>query len=350
MKNWRDAVVKKTASIRNVVEVIDRAALQIALIVSESGELIGTVTDGDIRRGILNGISLEDRVERIMYKTPSVGRTNSAQEEILSLMKRKELRQIPIVDEHGVLVGLESLVDLVRKDSLPNHVVLMAGGLGTRLHPLTVDCPKPMLKIGSRPILETIITNFIDYGLEHFYISVNYQSKKIKDYFGNGESLGIQIEYIEETKRLGTAGALSLISKTLKHPFFVMNGDILTKVNFRHLLDFHIEHQSAGTMCVREYDFQVPYGVVNIDETKITEIIEKPVHSFFVNAGIYVLNPSVLPMIPQNAFFDMPELFKVLSENQVDTTAFPIREYWMDIGQMEDFQKANGDFSSIFNS
>jgi dTDP-glucose pyrophosphorylase len=349
MKNWNEVLVNPTDSIRTVVELIDKSSLQIALVVSEERKLLGTVTDGDIRRGILSGVLLENSIDTVMWTSPVTVSIENTREEILSLMKRKELRQIPVINNQGIIIGLETLVELVTSTTLPNHVVLMAGGLGKRLHPLTENCPKPLLKIGTRPILETIIKSFIEYGFKQFYLSVNYQADKIKKYFGKGEGLGVEIEYIEERKRLGTAGALSLIPKELEYPLLVMNADILTKVNFKHLLDFHIQHQSTGTMCVREYDLQVPYGVVNIEDGKILNIEEKPIQNFFVNAGIYILEPKALNFVPQNTFFDMPELFKKLTTLDHKTAAFPIHEYWLDIGQIEDFHKANGEFAKVFN-
>jgi dTDP-glucose pyrophosphorylase len=349
MKNWSEVLVKPTDCIRTVIELIDNSSLQIALVVSEKEKLLGTVTDGDIRRGILSEVPLDSSVEKIMCTSPSVAKSGDTKETIFSSMRQNELQQMPIINAQGILVGLETMEDLVINPTRPNHVVLMAGGLGKRLHPLTEDCPKPLLKVGTRPILETIITNFMEYGFNQFSICVNYQADKLKNYFADGKSLGAHIEYIEEDKRMGTVGALSLITQKLKHPLFVMNGDILTKVNFKHLLDFHFQHESIGTMCVRKYDFQVPYGVVNIGNVKIKDIEEKPTHRFFVNAGIYVLDPKALAFIPQNAYFDMPDLFKELVSHGHNTAAFPIREYWIDIGHQDDFYRANGDFENVFH-
>jgi NDP-sugar pyrophosphorylase family protein len=224
----------------------------------------------------------------------------------------------------------------------------MAGGLGARLGELTKNTPKPMLQVGNKPILETIIEGFAKYGFSDVIISVNYLSHVIEEYFGNGENFGVNIEYVHEKERMGTAGALSLMRDKLTEPFFVMNGDILTNVNFAHLLDFHKEQNSVATMCVREYDFQVPYGVVNIDDGRISSIDEKPVHKFFVSAGIYMLSPDVLDFIPQNSFYDMPTLFERLIDAQKNALSFPIRDYWLDIGQMGDYKQANNDYGKVF--
>ena len=225
----------------------------------------------------------------------------------------------------------------------------MAGGLGTRLRPLTQDTPKPLLKVGNKPILETIIENFAKYGFVNITISVNYKADMIKEYFGDGSALGVNIDYIEESKRLGTAGALSLIKERPQEPFFVMNADLLTNVNFEHLLDFHLLERSVATMCVREYDYQVPYGVIETDGSLITSIKEKPLHKFFVNAGIYTLSPQVFEYIPKDEFYDMPTLFEDIIANNLKSVSFPIHEYWLDIGRMEEFEQAQNEYNEVFS-
>ena len=328
--------------------MLDMNALQIVLVVDEDRRLLGTITDGDIRRGILKGIALTGAVESVMNPTPIVARIDDSRESILAEMKRLTLHHMPLVDEQGHVVGLDTLDELIAPKKRENRVVLMAGGLGTRLRPLTDDRPKPMLKVGNKPLLETILENFIEHGFCHFYISVNYMSEIVKSYFGDGSCWGVDIDYLQEDQRLGTAGALGLISEKLNEPLMVMNGDLLTKVNFSQLLDFHIGHRATGTMCVREYDFQVPYGVVNIENHRITGIDEKPVHRFFVNAGIYVLQPEALDLILPHTFFDMPSLFEKFIQQKKETAVFPIREYWLDIGHMADYERANGEFALVF--
>ncbi|MFC6648217.1 sugar phosphate nucleotidyltransferase [Paenibacillus rhizoplanae] len=224
----------------------------------------------------------------------------------------------------------------------------MVGGLGTRLRPFTDDIPKPMLKVGDKPILETIIEGFKNYGFTKFILSVNYKKEIIKAYFQDGKHLDVYIEYIEEGKRLGTAGALSLLSEKPNAPFFVMNGDLLTKMNYEQLMEFHCETKSNATICVREYEYQIPYGVIETENHRLLSIVEKPVHKSFVNAGIYVLDPQVLEHVPQDEFYDMPDLFKKLMDMQGGVSAFPLREYWLDIGQVDDYEKANGDFRGVF--
>jgi dTDP-glucose pyrophosphorylase/predicted transcriptional regulator len=348
MKDWKDILVSSDTSIRETIRIIDQGALKIALIVDAETRLLGTVSDGDIRRGILNGCDLENQVQRIMNTCPSVAGKSDGREKILALMRQKQIYQIPIVDDRGILLGLEVIENILAVPRVDNWVVLMAGGLGTRLKQLTKDTPKPLLKIGNKPILETIIQNFIEQGFKRFFISVNFKSELIERYFGDGSRWGVRIDYLREKKKLGTAGALSLLSEKPTSPVLVMNGDVLSKVNFQQLLDFHLEHKSVATICVSEYDLQVPYGVVKLDRHRILSMEEKPVQRFFINAGIYVLEPEVLERVPDNTYVDMPALFEKLLEEKKETAVFPIREYWVDIGRMDDFERAERDFGKVF--
>lgn len=348
MKDWKSTLVSPQKTIREVIQTIDAGALQIALVVDESRKLLGTVTDGDIRRAILRAVPLDAPVTDIMNSHPATARQGGDASTLLSEMRARQLSRIPLLDVDGAVVGVELLEELVRPAKSDNWVVLMAGGLGVRLRPLTDECPKPMLKVGDKPLLETIVENFVEQGFTRFFVSVNYMAEKIKAHFGNGSSLGADITYLEERNKLGTAGALGLLPEIPEKPVLVMNGDLLTKVSFRQLLDFHHAHRSQATMCVREYDFQVPYGVVKIDHHRITAIDEKPVHRFFVNAGIYVLQPQVLSHIQPGVYSDMPTLFEKVIAEGGESAVFPIREYWMDIGQMSDYDRANGEFSQVF--
>jgi len=348
MKNWQNTLVSPETSIHDTIQTIDRSAMQIALVVDANGKLLGTVTDGDIRRAILKGIALSEPIHLVMNAQPVSLSQHTSAEHILFTMKKSGRHQIPVVDGDGKLVHLAVLDNYLHPFERPNAVVLMAGGLGTRLRPLTDDYPKPLLKVGNKPVLQTIIENFRDQGFCRFYLSVNYKADMIEHYFGQGENFGVKIEYLHEKQRLGTAGALSLLPVMPQEPIIVMNGDLLTKVDYRHLLDFHHEHHAKATMCVREYDFQVPYGVVSIDHHRILGIQEKPIHKFFVNAGIYVLEPEVLPAIPTGDYFDMPTLFEKIIAQGGETVVFPIREYWIDIGQMADLERANSEFCEVF--
>lgn len=348
MTKWKRITLDPLTPIIQAIQIIDNGGMQIGLVVNQNNRLLGTVTDGDIRRGILKGIPMDEPVQLIMNPKPTVARIDDDKEDILAKMKIKRLHQIPVVDQKRCLVSVETLDNLIQTEQRDNWVVLMAGGLGSRLRPLTDQCPKPLLKVGGKPILETIIESFLQHGFCRFYISVNYKANMIEEYFGDGSQWGADIRYIREDRRMGTAGALGLLPEKPSQPILIMNGDLLTKVNFQHLLDFHIENKAKATMCVREYNYQVPYGVVKVDKQHLIEIIEKPVQRFFVNAGIYVLDPKVLKIIPKNEYFDMPSLFSELNKTKHETCVFPVREYWIDIGQKIDFEKANGEFSGVF--
>ena len=348
MKNLDDYKVRLDTNIHDALKIIDRRGGQIALVVDGGHKLLGTVTDGDVRRGILSGIDVQNPVSMIMNAEPVKAKPSDDRQLILSIMKQNKLRQIPIVDDAGCLLGLETLDDL-NPTYRKNMVLLMAGGLGSRLKPLTNECPKPMLKIGGRPILETIILNFIESGFEEFIISLNYKGDMIRGHFADGHDFGVSIQYIEEDKSLGTAGSLRLLPEIQNsHPLIVMNGDVLTKVNLDHFLDFHVSNHSKATMGIREYNFQVPYGVLKLDHHRIVQIEEKPVHNFFVNAGVYVLDQDVLNCLPDERRFEMPGLFKQLMKAGHHTVAFPIREYWLDIGQPDNLKQAHGDFKDVF--
>lgn len=349
MKSVENLKLSPKSTIREALHIIDTGAMQIAIVVDEHDRLIGTLTDGDIRRGLLNNLSLDASIESIVFKTPTVATLSDTKEEILKKALNKKLHQIPIVDEENRVIGIKEIEELVKSQPKPNKVILMVGGLGTRLYPLTETTPKPMLKVGNKPILQTIVEKFAEYGFINIVMCVNYKSHIIQDYFGDGSNFGVNIEYILEEQRMGTAGALSLFNVIPGEPFFVMNGDLLTNVNFEHLLDYHISQNAIATMGVREYDFQVPYGVVNVNGNQILSIEEKPTHKFFVSAGIYMLSPEVLSMIPKNEFYDMPTLFEALIKHGKTTISFPIREYWLDIGRMEEYERANSEYNGVFN-
>jgi len=349
MKDWQSALIPSNATFRKAIEIIDASALQVGLIVDEQKRLMGMLTDGTIRRAILNGASMQEDVKKVMFTDFTCASVNDDKETILETMKKLEIRHIPVLDGNGVLQDLKVLIDLLGSEKKENIVVLMAGGLGTRLKPLTEKCPKPLLKIGGKPILETILKSFKDQGFYRFYISVNYCAEMIKEYFQDGSSWDVEITYLQEDKPLGTAGALSLLKKKPDRPFFVMNGDLLTKIDFEKLMEFHVDHHVHGTMCVQQYDYQIPYGVVRFEGVDLLEMEEKPIKQFFVNAGIYVLSPESLDHIPANKFFDMPSLFKILKQKNSRAAVFPIHEYWVDIGQIKDFERANGEYPTHFS-
>ncbi|WP_322923965.1 nucleotidyltransferase family protein [Paenibacillus campi] len=341
MNNWKNIIVTLNTRLLDVMEFIDNSDFKIVL-VTENHMLVGTVTDGDIRRALLREKDLDVPIARVMNKKPVVGFWYQDFEKHQSLLKDHSINYLPILGEKNEIVNV---VSLHQNRSMHEHkVVLMVGGLGTRLRPLTEFIPKPMLKIGERPILESIIRSFKNYGFHKFLLCVNYRKEVIQDYFQTGEEFGVEIEYIEEHKKMGTAGALSLLKDKIQEPFFVMNGDLITHINFEQLLDFHVENQSVATMCVRNYEYQIPFGVIESDGHQLKSIMEKPVRREYVNAGVYILNPEVLQYIPTNSYYDMPELFEYIMQQKKVASVFPLREYWMDIGQIADFEQANQDY------
>ena len=346
MKIWRNALVSQHASLEKAVEVLDKAALRIALVVDEHDKLLGTLTDGDVRRAMLGHFALDTPVSQVMNRHPKTAQKSWEKNRILAVMEQYELLQLPLVDDGGCIVGLANLHDILNKRRHENPVFLMAGGFGTRLRPLTNNCPKPMLKIGDKPILEQILLNFIDAGFHRFYISTHYMPEVIRDYFGDGQRWGVTIKYIHENEPLGTGGALGLLPhEEINQPLFMMNGDLLTTVNLHGLLEFHEAHSSIATMCVREYEHQVPYGVITSEGIHIKSMVEKPTHRFFVNAGIYLLAPELVKSVDPGTRIDMPTLLEQQIEKDKLVTMFPIHEYWLDIGRMDDFKKAQDRFS-----
>ncbi len=350
MKNWKKALIPPSIKIIDAIRLIDKNAFKTLIVVDSNNCLIGSLTDGDIRRGILKDISLEASVKEVINTSPISLSEDAHLDKIQKEMLEKRLNHVPLLDSKNKVVKIISKEDLKNRSHKENAVVLMAGGLGTRLQPLTENCPKPLLKVGDKPILETIIEGLKSHGFSELFITVNYMSDKIENYFQGGAAWGVNIRYIKESKSLGTAGALSLLPKeNINAPFLIINGDLLTKTNYDQLLTFHQERAASATMAVREYDFQIPYGVLEINDQKIISINEKPVHKFFVNAGIYVLSPSVLEMIPKEEYFEMTQLFqKIVNEKQL-AAPFPLREYWLDIGKMSDFLKAKEEFEKIFS-
>ena len=346
-KDWKEIVVAPTTPLRDALSVIDRGALRLALVVNAEGILLGTLSDGDVRRALIHGLPLDEPVSQAMNRHPRTVPASTNRDEAFAIMDQHDLLVIPIVDDGGHLAGLFSHKDLLHSIRKDNWVFLMAGGYGTRLRPLTDLCPKPMLKIGDKPLLQTILENYLAAGFHRFYISVHYMAETIKEYFGDGSRWNATIHYIEETNPLGTAGALGLLPTVEEMPLLMMNGDVLTKADFAQLLNFHEENGSDLTMCVREFDFTVPYGVVETAGRSVTKITEKPVHKFFVNAGIYVLSPRVVAEVAGCRKLDMPDLTGKLVAEGRDVSVFPIHEYWLDIGRPDDFARAQQEIGGM---
>lgn len=341
MKQWQNILIQPEMPLEEAIAVLDKGGLRIALIADSNRHLQGTLTDGDIRRALLKHVPLTAPVTDVMCKTPHAADSNWSKEKILSVMEDLELLQIPIVDSDNRIVGLETLHGLMERRTVENPVFLMAGGFGTRLKPLTNECPKPLLKVGDKPILELILESLAKAGFYRFFISTHYLPEMIRDHFGDGSQWGVNIEYVHEEEPLGTGGALGLLPKDqIDLPLIMMNGDLLTTVNYRGLLEFHVEHGSVATMCVREYEHQVPYGVVQSDGTYIKSMDEKPVQKCFINAGIYVVSPELVCSVTKGEHVDMPTLLENQITQNRKVSMFPVHEYWLDIGKMDDFKKA----------
>ena len=331
------------------MKIINNNPARIVLVVDGKGRLTGAVTDGDIRRGLLRGLSTAAPVSKVANGSPLTARPENSTKQIGAIMEKAQIRQVPLIDDDGRVVGLVTEDELTATSTRNNDVwvVLMAGGRGMRLRPLTDDTPKPMLLVGDKPILETILTNLINQGFRKFFLSVHFMAGTIRDYFGDGAKWGVEIRYLAENEPLGTAGALGLLTERPDHPFIVMNADLLTKVDFGHVLDFHQDQKVLATMGVRQYDIEIEYGVVEVDHDRITNIREKPVHQFLVNAGIYVLDPVCLDRITSNTYLDMPAMFQGLIDDGHKCTVFPIVEYWLDIGRLKDFEHAKNVVATI---
>lgn len=348
MKSWKSALVSPAASIESAISTMDRSALRIAIIVDDQNRLLGTLTDGDVRRALLRQQSLDVPVSQVMCATPKVAQQDWSRERVLAVMESTQLLQLPVVDAEGRVVGLETLHGLLEKRLISNPVFLMAGGVGARLHPLTNDCPKPLLKVGDKPILELILESYIKAGFHRFFISTHYLPEMVRDYFGDGTRWGVTIRYTHEETPLGTGGAVGLLPHDeINEPMLMMNGDLLTTLNYRELLDFHNAHQGIATMCVREFEYQVPYGVIQSEGHLIRSMVEKPVQKFFVNAGVYVLSPELVKRVAPNTKIDMPTLLEQVIAEGRGVTMFPVHEYWLDIGRMEDFKRAQVEIGTI---
>lgn len=349
MNDLGKILIQPDMQIQKAIEIIDISSQQIALVVDAEQKLLGTVTDGDIRRGLIRGVSLSEPVEQIMNGRPITIPQIKDHNSILNIMRVNKLRHLPVVDAAGRVIGIEKLDDLLQTPKRENWVVIMAGGLGTRLRPLTDNCPKPMLEIGGKPILAIILEEFIKQGFERFCLSVNYKAQKITDYFGDGSRWGVTIVYIHENHPMGTAGSLRLFRQETEKPIMIINGDILTKLSFEQLLNFHEKRKASATVAVAAYDFKVDYGVVKVDRDRLVGFEEKPVFTSFINAGIYVLNPGVIKKLKGKSYLDMNALLEGMLQNSERVCAFPIREYWTDIGRIADFTQAQRDYEAVFS-
>lgn len=347
---WQQLAVVPESPLRDAIAALQKAEVKLLLICGDDRKLLGTLTDGDVRRGLLKGLSLDGPVARAMNASPLVLKPGARPARVASQALELRIGWVPEVDAQGVLLGLREMKGVPSVGAAkPNSVVIMAGGLGSRLGEVTQDTPKSLVEVGSRPILETIVGQLTAHGLTRIFLSVRHRAERIVEHFGAGHEFGADIQYLRETKKLGTAGSLSLLPEIPAEPVIVMNSDLLTAVDFSQLLEFHRDRAAAITVCVREHEFQVPFGVVQMDSDRIVALEEKPLRRSLVSAGIYVLDPDVVRSVPADQELDMPSLVTAWISRERGVSAFPIHEYWLDIGRADDLQRANLDYSTYFD-
>ncbi len=335
-------IVRPHRSIRDAMRVITDNWREIALVADEGGCVVGVVTDGDIRRGLLSGLTLDSPVSAVM----TTGYTHVGMEadraSVLDLMKARGIRHIPVVDRERRLVGIHFLETLLGSAEKPNMAVIMAGGEGRRLRPLTDRIPKPMVPVAGRPILERIVLQLVGHGVKRISISVNYLAEVITEYFGDGARFGCSITYLRERAPLGTGGGLSLLRERPQHPLLVMNGDLVTQIDVTRLLDFHAREKAVATLAARHHQIDIPFGVVTQRDNQLLELLEKPSPQYLVNAGIYVLEPELLALVPADRFFPITSLFETLLARKQRVAVYPIEEDWIDVGRHEELERARG--------
>lgn len=349
MKDWHAILLPPTANIREAMRTLDKGSLRIVLICDSEQKLLGTVTDGDTRRALLADANMQDPVTRVMNSKPVSVINTTSREQRLKLMKQHDLTAIPILDDTNRILSLETLHQAMQPEQRDNPVFIMAGGFGTRLKPLTDHCPKPMLRVGGKPMLEHLISQFISHGFHNFYISTHYLPEIIRSHFGDGIRWNASIQYVHEDIPLGTGGALGLLPKNLPDlPLIMMNGDVLTKLNYAQLLRHHEDQKFDATVCVREDEHRVPFGVIETEEQLITNMVEKPTYRYKINTGIYILNPDVVASVQPGQRIDMPTLLEQHRAGKKRIGTYTSYDYWLDIGQMKDYQKAQKDVEVYF--
>ena len=337
---WREAILRPNATIKQAISNLDAVAIKICLIVNPSGELIGTLSDGDIRRGLLKGLGLSSQIDSIVHRNPLVVPPDLSRELVMQLMVANKIQQIPVVNAQHQVVGLHLWEDITTPPQRPNLMVIMAGGMGKRLRPHTENCPKPLLAVSGKPMLEHIIERAKLEGFSRFLVSIHFLGHMIEEHFGNGERLGVKIDYLREQKPLGTAGALGLMDPRPDDAFVITNGDVITDIHYGELLDFHLRHNAVATMAVRVHEWQHPFGVVQTEGIDIVGFEEKPVLRSHINAGVYALSPKALTVLGKDERCDMPTLFERLQAVAQTTVAYPMHEPWLDIGRPDDLAAA----------
>ncbi len=340
-ERWRKAILPVDSTIQQAIRCLEQAAVRIVLVVDANARLEGTISDGDIRRGLLRGLGLASPIADVIHRNALVVPPDMAREMVMQLMVANRIQQIPVVDQQHNIVGLHLWDELATTPARPNMMVIMAGGKGIRMRPFTESCPKPLLAVAGKPMLEHIIERARKEGFNHFVLAVHYLGHMIEEYFGHGERLGVRIDYLQEESPLGTVGALSSLNPKPDAPFVVTNGDVITDIRYGELLDFHLRHRASATMAVRVHEWQHPFGVVQTRGVDIVGIEEKPVARTHINAGVYALDPSVLDVLGPGQHCDMPTLFERLRNNASRTVAYPMHEPWLDVGRPDDLTRAN---------
>jgi len=337
---WRKSLLRADATVQQAIQNLNESALQISLVVGPGDGLLGTITDGDIRRGLLRGLDLNSPVDSIVQREPLVVPPQLSRDMVLQLMKANRIHQLPIVDAHRLVLGLHLWDELMVPQQRPNLMLIMAGGQGSRLRPQTENCPKPMLTVAGKPMLEHIIERARAEGFRKFVVAIYYLGHMIEDYFKDGSRWNVNISYLREESPLGTAGAIALMSPRPSEPFVVSNGDVLTDIRYGELLDFHIRHTATATMAVRLHEWQHPFGVVQTKGVDIIGFDEKPIYRSHINAGIYVLAPAALAALEEGESCDMPTLFARLQQRSMRTIVYPMHEPWLDVGRPADYTSA----------
>lgn len=350
LKLHPEIVLLKEATIRAAMDAMTKSRVGLILVTDPKKTLLGVIVDIDIRRALLRGVPIGASVRAAMNRKPITLPAKATREEIAAAFRTHAKSHLPLVDEKGRLQGLVERSDFATiPQRYANRVVVMAGGAGIRLRPLTENTPKPMLLLGDKPILEHLIVQMAEAGFSRFSFTVNYLAEQIQRHFGDGSRWGVEIDYVHETKPLGTAGALGMLKRGDTEPLIVLNGDILTKVDFSALLAFHRSEKCLATICVKHHEIQIPYGVVEQSRRKLNRFIEKPTQRFLINAGIYVLDPRVLAWIPKRRACDMPDFLKTIrARRRGGVACFPMQEYWLDIGSHQEFRRAEVDFGALF--
>lgn len=347
LKNWKDTIVRPEGNIRDALRALDAGAQKIALVCDNSDKLIGLISDGDIRRGLLSDLQMDDPVTEVTNINPRFEKIGITRKEIREILINEDIGVLPVVDGKNRVIELHSLSSISERPKLDNPVFIMAGGFGTRLKPLTDNCPKPMLPIGNKPMLQHTIERLKRQGFHNFFISLHYLPEKIKEYFGDGDSMGVKISYVYEDAPLGTGGAIGLLpSDMVSKPLVLLNGDVLTDLDFADILDAHERNKADATMCLREQETSLAYGVVEVIAGSVTNMTEKPTYRHLINTGIYVLSTAFVKSVRKHVRIDLPSLLEQRIQDGHLVSAYTFYGKWLDIGQMNDYLSAQATFRS----